>query len=82
MSEEYADKMPVKGADFGVPLEMMSQAIAVRNHGRTLRQLHESGGMTPYEIICNIRGWRDEHNNQLTHEISLSGCSGRWSSPT
>lgn len=53
--------MPVqnrkKDSSLRVPMNMMSEQRAQQNHcGQTLARLRERGGMSPFEILCNLNG--------------------------
>jgi len=38
------------------PTEFMSESQALANHGQSLERLDTRGGMSYYEIWCNLRG--------------------------
>ncbi len=38
-----------------VPMDMLNESRALKNHGKTLDELNKTGGLSPMEIIANIQ---------------------------
>ena len=53
-----------------VPMSLLSERWAQRNHGQSLDQLNERGGMSAIELVCNIEGMDYPHGvavNELSY---------------
>lgn len=50
------DRRNTKNCPDKIPMSMLSEWRAQRNHGQTLQRLAERGGLGAYEIIANLDG--------------------------
>lgn len=41
-----------------VPFSLLSESMAQLNHSQTLQRLNKRGGLSPYELYCNMEGKR------------------------
>lgn len=72
VSESRTRRFPVYGAGFSIPWATVEpfEDQAQKNHGQSLSQLAERGGLAPQELWCIINGktWRE---CTLTHSQAL-----------
>ena len=72
------DKFPVlhdhEGMQDFVKWSMLSEEQAQKNHSQSLKRLAERGGLSPEEIVWNVKGlgWRERSISELEVKETLT----------
>jgi hypothetical protein len=72
------NKMPIKNENYQIDMGYLNEWMSQNNHRKSLYNLAKNGGLTRFEIYCNIKQIRlnkqftteDEKNKAINKEIA------------